>query len=462
MENVKKVLPKNTKAFIVKSYEKIKILDSNTYDILLELYFNDCFLINNPLKSYIYIEYGTGIVSISSSIRFERKLIKKAKDYGFNYSFILKGHEHYLVKVQVLDNHLQIYNYVDKCIVQYKEVKSIDILEKSQNGFVKMNIKDLHNFEVLIKEEDYIKILEKWIAWNLKNCKNLDSIYYTWSTTIRDIIIFYYFVLPSELKAAIDSVVPKNGDINSIYKEDKIKLINTMYDVLKRYKIALIEFSGYFSHELYEEQAKDNNLKFKYEFDMLQKEMISICNQINGHSAGCINNLNYLTTYIYSELDIREALEKQMQSRLILNTTIYAGMAALSGALTLLAGAGLSRYGIFDSMKRNEVIDNMEEHKINIYLGNAISEFNIFIDKMMPKYIGDIYSAVSKFVGSISSFYTNEDVDFLAMTLQNNKIFLETPISSKALKRKQMLVDFINQKTREHSTDFLQKSQNGF
>jgi len=68
----------------------------------------------------------------------------------------------------------------------------------------------------------------------------------------------------------------------------------------------------YFSNELFDEHAKDNNANFKSSFDILQREMMITYNHISGHINGCISNLNYLASYIYPELDIRKAIEKKI------------------------------------------------------------------------------------------------------------------------------------------------------
>jgi len=112
-------------------------------------------------------------------------------------------------------------------------------------------------------------------------------------------------------------------------------------------------------------------------------------------------------------------------------------------------------------MDRNKIVDDMEDKKVNIYLNNAIGEFVFFMDKMLPKYVVDINTMVSNLISSIKPYYGEEkDIDFLKICIKKNMMFLETPISDKVLKKKQLLVDLITRKATDFNTNYTASDEN--
>ncbi|MCD2347305.1 hypothetical protein [Clostridium guangxiense] len=444
------------KNLILISNKYIKILDYNICVPKLVLNLDECTLINNPYSSDIYIDYKTGILSANNI--FNLNSVNGISELNDNYCFILKNDIYYLLKISMFENCIKFINCTDEYTINYKNIKSFDLLDNQYNDIIKLQINSSSQYTVILSNDLYMSLLKKWIHSKLASLNDLNSTYYVWSKSLRDIIIFYYFSLPVGLKLALNNIIGENRTVDSLKKDDKIKIINILYNDLKEYKNSLMEFSAYFSTELFSEQSKDANPKFKASFDILQREMTLAYNQINTHINSCINELNHLTSYVYPELDIREAINKASRKRFGRNSLIYAGLTLITGGINFLVGAGINGSGIFDQLDREKINDNMEESKINIYLNNTINSLYTFIDKMMPRYIADINEMVANLAGSITPFYSNDDIKFLKVCTENNKLFLETSIDDNLLKRKQILVRYILDKTSKYETNFLQSS----
>lgn len=388
-------------------------------------------------------------------------------EYKYKIGLIFINKEVYPLKIYITNNgklQLNIRGNRDDYIIDiFKDISGIEVIDNVCEVFYNVKIdtnKDL-SINIGMPIDLYYDINMKFIQ-NKIQFTNLNSAYFEWSKTLREIVIYYYFAIPSELKGYLDNCLKQSGMISNLSKTEKIKVINVMYDSLKQYKNALMQFSAYFSKELYEEHAKDNNIYFKQNFDQLQNEMISISNQITRHINDCLSNLNNLITYVYPELDIRKAIEKRNKKRMIMSTVTYAGLGIITGRLSLIAMSALNGQGIFDAMDRSKVIDNMEEAKINIFLNNSINEFNILMETLIPKYVKDINDFILTFTKRIDKYYIEDDTGFLRQCVINNKIFLETPISPDVIKKKQLLSNLIIDKAVNHKTDYLENNINGF
>ncbi|MBU3102311.1 hypothetical protein KPL44_24030 [Clostridium sp. DSM 17811] len=360
------------------------------------------------------------------------------------------------LKVSVKSN-----NY-DCCINITQDISTLEVINNICDGFynIKIDTNSNSSSNLGLPIELYHDITIKFIQSKIK-FDNLNSTYFEWSKTLRDIVVYYYFTLLSELKGYLENCFKNNVTVSDLCKDDKIKIINVMYDTLKQYKNANMQFSAYFCKELYEEHAKDNNTYFKQNFDQLQHQMLNISNQITRHINDCIANLNSLITYIYPELDIRKALEELNKKRAIVNTITYVGLAFLTQGVTLIAAATLNAKGIFETLDRGKLVDNMEEAKINIFLNNSINEFNMLMETLMPKYINDINDSILGFTRGIAKYYADNDIEFLNGCVINNKIFLETPIDTTIIKKKQVLIDCIIDKAVKHNTEFIKNNVNG-
>lgn len=441
----------------------------------------------NPLKSLGEIGPATAIINrkhaalymLGSSILHSSKIEDKInsslyegeliKDYynnieelGQNVLIInIDGNEH-CVEVLLNEKSINLFFSSSEYIkLNYNnDISSIELLSIN-NDFNTVDIcsKKYVNLKIEIHSKQYFNIIANLVVAKTQ-FNNVNEAFYSWAKSNRDIMVFYYFGLGSELKGYIEKSMKGKEDISQLSKSEKIDILNVMYDVLKQYKAALTEFSAYFSKELYEEHCNDNSLEFKRKFDSLQSEMHGISNYMIRHINDCIGNLNNLVNFIYPELDIRKKCETINKNQGYVRTAVYSSLYVLTGSLSLLAFVGLNSTSIFDSDKRTKIIDEVEEEKLNIFLGNAIGEFNNLMDRLMPKYIEDINKSAINFAKQIERNYSEQDMMFLRDCFINNTIFLKSQINPYVVKSKEYLVDYIIEKAESYNTNYLSNNKN--
>lgn len=437
LENDNESILKKDSVIIVNK-EKLEIYDkeltnSNSYEL------EKCDFINNPFDENMFIKINKEVIEISKKLMPKDIVINEIDSKSI---LIIKDGKYTLIESIFDIENLEIKDSTGKTIIDGKNIKNIEVLEKNYDKGVKVKVTNEEVEIYIVNMENYYNIMKIWQKHILQSKDTLDDVYVEWNKSIKEIINFYYFALPVEFQNTIKKIMLNTSDVSHLNKEDKVLLINILYRVILEYNKAVMEFSLYFSNELLEEQIKeDSSNGFIERFGRLESSVINIYNKLKIGLDNSLDNLKLLSEFIYPQSDIIKGLEKKNIKRSFVTMDAYPGLDKIIYAFDLFNLSKLQGIGLFSFKHKCESIDFKDEQRINVYLNNAIDEINTIVNVSMEKISEDFTKIIDTFTRDIKSNYSEEDKEFLKETVIYNKIFMLAPLSNNILASKRSFLE---------------------
>ncbi|WP_096272546.1 hypothetical protein [Paucisalibacillus globulus] len=308
-----------------------------------------------------------------------------------NDQFILLDNEPF--KLSFIESGIYFYQSEEvSFIINYGDLKYLEVVENHVNGYslVCLHVNSvLEKFHIVVDDS----LLEELISTSFRKKKEpllkeatITGLYSSRNRQINDFLMYSLFGQLILLQEGIEEIHAKT----TISREQKNKqILNFMYYALREQKRQLDIVSIHFPQMLVQEQGLLHNNKEEI-YEQLQRQMVSLSNQMQRHFVDIESSLNTLSFAIIPRKTFKKQQEKVTKRN-------YIGAAGLGGLGLLTGGTALVVASVFfgvknyfsnqDRKKADQLAEENNNQKIEFFMNKALDSFDHLMETMLPYYV---------------------------------------------------------------------------
>lgn len=386
----------------------------------------------------------------------KNNLVKKGSTLNIGFTtnrdpFICKIENTVLILKQSANKILSVIKINEIANIEIKEVSKYDTI------FSKISLKfSDKNIEFYINES-YVPLFIKTIYKNSKITQfrnsNVQRLFASWSRQVNDLLNYYYFGSLFLVKNELEKISEKVHE--DMTEDEKVKTANILYYEIQNQKKQFELISVYFP-KLLEKQEKElmtnvgnsvNNMSFK----LLQKQLLSLSNQITRALNEIEISLAQIPYAIYPDINTRKVMTSSRYTQSGINALTGVVSTAVTGIFDLQS-IGESVFVFLNAYKTNKALEEIERKKLDIYVNQALDSFNHLVNSMMPYYINEVNEFLYDTLKIASTNYLNvlnsqKVKENLFERICDLYTFKQLPISDNLIETKSNLIEEIHSAT---------------